>query len=47
VGYYPRLQLLVRADGYRYFDEELTKSVNVLPLTPQVSDFKIADIYKA
>jgi len=31
------------ADGYWYFDDEMTKVVNLATLTPQVSDFRIAD----
>ena len=34
------------ADGYWYFDDEMTKAVNLAVLTPQVSEFKIADFYK-
>lgn len=34
------------ADGYWHFDDEMTKSVNLAALTPQVSDFQIADFYK-
>jgi len=34
------------ADGYWYFDDEMTKAVNLAALTPQVSEFKIADFYK-
>jgi hypothetical protein len=34
------------ADGYWYFDDEMTKVVNLAALTPQVSEFKIADFYK-
>ncbi len=34
------------ADGYWYFDDEMTKVVNLVTLTPQVSEFKIADFYK-
>ncbi len=31
------------ADGAWHFDDEKTKSVNLATLTPQVSEFKIAD----
>jgi hypothetical protein len=31
------------ADGYWYFDDEFTKVINLASLTPQVSEFKIAD----
>ena len=34
------------ADGYWHFDDEMTKQVNLAALTPQVSEFKIADFYK-
>ncbi len=34
------------SDGYWYFDDEMTKTVNLAALTPQVSEFKIADFYK-
>jgi len=34
------------ADGYWYFDDEMTKAINLAVLTPQVSEFKIADFYK-
>ena len=34
------------ADGYWYFDDELTKVINLASLTPQVSEFQIADFYK-
>jgi hypothetical protein len=34
------------ADGSWHFDDEMTKVVNLGALTPQVSDFKIADFYK-
>jgi hypothetical protein len=34
------------ADGYWYFDDEMTKVINLLTLTPQASEFKIADFYK-
>ncbi len=34
------------ADGYWHFDDEMTKAVNLAALTPQVSEFKIADFYK-
>jgi len=34
------------ADGYWYFDDELTKVINLATLTPQVSEFLIADFYK-
>jgi hypothetical protein len=34
------------ADGSWYFDDEMTKVVNLAALTPQVSEFKIADFYK-
>ena len=34
------------ADGYWHFDDEMTKVVNLAALTPQVSEFKIADFYK-
>src|SRR4030042_741767 len=34
------------ADGSWYFDDEMTKAVNLAALTPQVSEFKIADFYK-
>ena len=34
------------ADGYWYFDDEMTKTVNLAALTPQVSEFKVADFYK-
>ncbi len=32
--------------GGWYLDDEMTKVVNVAALTPQVSEFKIADFYK-
>ncbi|MDD4987214.1 MAG: hypothetical protein PHQ43_15865 [Dehalococcoidales bacterium] len=31
------------ADGYWYFDDEFTKVIKLASLTPQVSEFKIAD----
>ena len=34
------------ADGYWYFDDEKTRSVSLATLTPQVSEFRIADFYK-
>jgi len=34
------------ADGYWHLDDEMTKVVNVAALTPQVSEFRIADFYK-
>jgi len=34
------------SDGYWYFDDEMTKAVNLASLSPQVSDFQIADYYK-
>ena len=34
------------ADGYWHFDDEMTKIVNLAALTPQVSEFKIADFTK-
>jgi len=34
------------ADGYWHFDDEMTKAVNLAALTPQVSEFKIADFTK-
>ena len=34
------------ADGYWYFDDELTKVISLATLTPQVSEFQIADFYK-
>ena len=34
------------ADGYWHFDDEMTKQVNLAALTPQVSEFKIADFYR-
>ncbi|MDD5537406.1 MAG: hypothetical protein PHF12_00390 [Candidatus Omnitrophica bacterium] len=34
------------ADGYWYFDDELTKVINLASLTSQVSEFQIADFYK-
>lgn len=34
------------ADGYWYLDDEMTKVVNLLALSPQVNEFKIADFYK-
>ena len=34
------------ADGYWYFDDEMTKVVNLAALTPQVSEFQIVDFYK-
>jgi hypothetical protein len=34
------------ADGYWYFDDGLTKVINLATLTPQVSEFQIADFYK-
>ncbi|MEQ4488783.1 MAG: hypothetical protein AAC990_00220 [Dehalococcoides mccartyi] len=34
------------ADGYWYFDDELTKVISLASLTPQVSEFQIADFYK-
>ncbi|MFH1087053.1 MAG: hypothetical protein V1737_00525 [Chloroflexota bacterium] len=33
-------------DGYWYFDDEKTKNVSLATLTPQVSEFRIADFYK-
>ncbi len=34
------------ADGYWYFDDELTKVINLAALIPQVSEFQIADFSK-
>ena len=34
------------ADDLWHLDDEMTKAVNLAALTPQVSDFKIADFYK-
>jgi len=34
------------SDGYWYFDDEMTKGVNLATLTPQVSDFRILDFSK-
>jgi hypothetical protein len=34
------------ADNAWHFDDEMTKAVNLAALTPQVSEFKIADFYK-
>ncbi len=34
------------ADGYWHLDDEMTKVVNLAALTPQVSEFRIADFYK-
>jgi hypothetical protein len=34
------------ADGYWHFDDEMTKSVSLITLTPQVSEFKIANFIK-
>jgi hypothetical protein len=34
------------ADGAWHFDDEITKQVNLAALSPQVSEFKIADFYK-
>ena len=34
------------ADGYWYFDDEMTKVISLAALTPQVSEFKIADFYR-
>jgi hypothetical protein len=34
------------ADGSWYFDDDLTKVVNLASLTPQVSEFQISDFYK-
>ncbi len=34
------------ADSYWHFDDELTKVINLATLTPQVSDFRIADFFK-
>ena len=34
------------SDGYWYFDDEKTKNVSLATLTPQVSEFRIADFYK-
>ena len=34
------------SDGYWYFDDEMTKVVNLMSLSPQVSEFKIADFYR-
>ena len=34
------------ADGSWHFDDEMTKAVNLAALTPQVSEFRIADFYK-
>lgn len=34
------------ADGLWYFDDEMTKVVNVAALTPLASDFRIADFNK-
>ena len=34
------------ADGYWYLDDEKTRYVALATLTPQVSEFRIADFYK-
>ena len=34
------------ADSYWYFDDEMTKVVNLAALTPKVSEFKILDFKK-
>jgi len=34
------------ADGNWYYDDEMTKVVNLAALTPQVSEFRIVDFYK-
>jgi len=34
------------ADGSWHPDDEMTKAVSLAALTPQVSEFKIADFYK-
>lgn len=34
------------SDGYWYFDDELTKVISLATLTPQISDFRIADFSK-
>lgn len=34
------------ADGAWHFDDEMTKQVSLAALSPQVSEFKIADFYK-
>jgi hypothetical protein len=34
------------ADGSWHFDDEMTRVVDLAALTPQVSEFKIADFYK-
>ena len=34
------------ADGYWYYDDEMTKVVNLATLTPQVSEFRIVDFYR-
>ena len=34
------------SDGYWYFDDEMTKVFNLMSLSPQVSEFKIADFYR-
>ena len=34
------------ADGAWHFDDEMTKGINLTALSPQVSEFKIADFYK-
>jgi hypothetical protein len=34
------------ADNLWHLDDEMTKAVNLAALTPQVSEFKIADFYK-
>ena len=34
------------SDGYWYFDDEMTKVVNLTALTPQVSEFRILDFSK-
>jgi len=34
------------ADGCWYYDDEMTKVVNLAALTPQVSEFRIVDFYR-
>lgn len=34
------------ADNTWHFDDEMTRAVNLAALTPQVSEFKIADFYR-
>ena len=34
------------SDNYWHFDDEMTKIVNLMSQSPQVSEFKIADFYR-